>query len=213
MATERELILGVDLQDAEIAEIEETSHAKLLANAFEALTQELDTIENTEKLTVAEAKRIDALRKEYSKKLLAFWAIKRNVSESVQKERLVNKGRYQTGDESLTFDRVGETESYNGWTLLIRRETNLEKDAVSIIISGEHEIGNFLGDLHIKSEIKTEATESPNLIYEVSFRDKLISNFRRSIVLENPKNQRPYLANIREIDFSTSGIDSVRDFE
>lgn len=200
MTVEQGSFLAVDLQAAEMAEIEGMPHAELLAKAFQALTQELDTNGNTE--------RFAQIRQRYSRKLIAFWAMKRSAYMRAREEGLIREGEVlQTGDERLTIQKIGEMDRDDDMSLLIVRETPLEKDDVSVTINGERGIDYFLRPPHIKSEIRTESTDAPNLIYEVSFHNKFISTFSRLVVHEDPENQRPYIKDMREIDCSIFGID------
>ncbi|MCJ7804901.1 hypothetical protein MUP35_04190 [Patescibacteria group bacterium] len=175
----------------ESEELAEMSHAKLLGEAFEALSKELDTQGNTAKF--------QELRKEHSLKLIKFWKNKVGVYQKAQKEGLVKVGdSYSHRDETISVVVCGVYEDDNSVFLDIKRHTKTENDEVQMTIR-KTGIDEFGWPPTIKSEVKLDPKEAPDIYYKVTLRKGIISTFERNLYRTDPNHQRPFIKDTRNI--------------
>ena len=195
-----EIFFAEKITKEELEKLTETSHAKLLDKAFTALSDELDIHGNT-----AEFQK---LRKKHSSKILAFWQNKLSIYQEAQKEGLIKEQElYSLGDETISVVVCGVYEDDDSAILQINRHTKTEKDEVQITADREQGIDEFVYPPTIKSEVKFDPEEAPDIYYKVVFRKGRISTFERTFVHTDPKHQRPYIKDTRCIDCSIFGVE------
>jgi len=195
-----EIFFAEKITKEESEELAEMSHAKLLSEAFETLFNELDNHGNTVKF--------QELRKEHSLKLLKFWQNKIKIYQKAQKEGLIKEGEpYPLGDETISVVVCGVYEDEDSAFLQINRHTKTEKDEVQITADKETGIDEFAFPPTIKSEVKFDPEEAPDIYYKVVFRKAKISTLERTLVHTDPNNQRPYIKDTRCIDCSIFGVE------
>ena len=201
MAGQELAIFGnAELTEKELGEIEGISHSALLEQAFHDLTGELDENGNTEVF--------GELREKYGRKLITFWQQKRILFEKAVKESRTKAGEeFVNGSERLLVIELGVYERDDEIVLQINRKTDTEEDEVSITVSTERGLDEFLRPPTIKSKIRTEPTEAPDIYYEVVFRNGKISTFERLIYREDQDHIRPYIKDVRIIDCSIFGVE------
>ncbi len=184
----------------ESEELSEMSHAKLLSEAFETLSNELDKHGNTTEF--------QELRKKHSLKLLKFWQNKIKIYQKAQKEGLIKEQEpYSLGNETISVVVCGVYEDEDSAFLQINRHTKTEKDEVQITADRGTGIDEFAYPPTIKSEVKFDPGEAPDIYYKVVFRRGRISTFERALIHTDPNHQRPYIKDIRSIDCSIFGVE------
>jgi hypothetical protein len=184
----------------ESEELSEMSHAKLLSEAFETLSNELDKHGNTTEF--------QELRKKHSLKLLKFWQNKIKIYQKAQKEGLIKEQEpYSLGNETISVVVCGVYEDEDSAILQINRHTKTEKDEVQITADRGTGIDEFAYPPTIKSEVKFDPGEAPDIYYKVVFRRGRISTFERALIHTDPNHQRPYIKDIRSIDCSIFGVE------
>lgn len=184
----------------ESEELSEMSHAKLLSETFEAFSKEIDKHGNTAEF--------QELRKKHSLKLLKFWQNKIKIYQKAQKEGLIKEQEpYSIGDETISVVVCGVYEDEDSAVLQINRHTKTEKDEVQITADRGTGIDEFAYPPTIKSEVKFDPGEAPDIYYKVIFRRGRISTFERALIHTDPNHQRPYIKDIRTIDCSIFGVE------
>lgn len=195
-----EIFFADKITGEESKELSETSHAKLLSEAFEGLSSELDKHGNTAEF--------QELRKKHSLKLLRFWQNKIKIYQEAQKKGLINEQEpYSLGDETISVVVCGVYEDEDSAVLQINRHTKTEKDEVQITADRGTGIDEFAYPPTIKSEVKFDPGEAPDIYYKVIFRRGRISTFERALIHTDPNHQRPYIKDIRTIDCSIFGVE------
>lgn len=176
----------------ESEELAEISHTELLSEAFEALSNELDNYGNTAKF--------QELRKEHSLKLIKFWKNKVEIYQKAQKEGLVKPGdSYSLGEETISATVCGVYEDDDSVFLDIKRHTKTENDEVQMTIDRKTGIDEYAFPPIIKSEVKLDPKEAPDIYYKVVLPKGIISTFERSLYHTDPKHQLPFIKDTRSI--------------
>jgi len=170
-----EIFFADKITGEESKELSETSHAKLLSEAFESLSNELDKHGNTAEF--------QELRKKHSLK------------------------PYSLGDETISVVVCGVYEDEDSAVLQINRHTKTEKDEVQITADRGTGIDEFAYPPTIKSEVKFDPGEAPDIYYKVIFRRGRISTFERALIHTDSSYKRPYIKDIRTIDCSIFGVE------
>lgn len=188
------------ITDRESKELAKVSHVSLLSEAFKDLSSELDNHGNTAEF--------QELRKKHSSKLLKFWQNKIKIYQKAQKEGLIKEQEsYSFGDETISVVVCGVYEDEDSAFLQINRHTKTEKDEVQMTADREQGIDEFVYPPMIKSEVKFDSEEAPDIYYKVIFRKGKISTFERTLVHTDLNCQRPYIKDTRCIDCSIFGVE------
>jgi len=178
----------------ELEQLPEISHAELLSEAFKALFNELDSHGNTDKF--------QELRKKYSLRLLKFWQNKIKIYQKAQKQNLVKRGEfYSLGDEAISVSTCGVYEDEDLVVLDIKRHTKTGNDNFQVTINNETGIDDFLSPPTIKSEVRLDPMEAPDIYYKVVFREGQINTFERTLYHTDPTHKLPFIKDTRSISY------------
>lgn len=186
----------ISKQEAE--KLAEKPHSELLAEAFDVLCHELEANGNIS--------RFHQLREEYARKLITYWQSKRDAFEKAKEDGKLQNGELVCGDEHLLVESLGVYGSDDEAVLHIRRKTEKEEDEVYITVSRDTGLDEFLSPPKIKSEIRTDPQEAPDIFYEVIFRKGRISTFKRTIFRVDSEHYYPAPTDTRVIDCSMFGL-------
>lgn len=183
--------------DSSEIELPTESHADLLHEAFDSLTEELDTQGNTD--------RFNQLRGDYAKKIFHFWSQKYAKFEKArQKGQLQSGNMFQDGDERLVFAASSIYEDEQPDILNIHRTTSLEEDDVTIIIDENR--GLHMGfPPEIESKIREIPTDPPNTYYKIVFSNNLISTMTQTRIFANENGRE--VKSTRQIDCPLFGVE------
>lgn len=193
---EQHLFTSPGLTQTEIAEIEKRPYAALLQETFYILSTELNNYGHT--------KRLREQREKYSAKLLAFWGAKLKQYDTAITEGLIDESdTLDTGDEKTLIQTVGEAKPGDEATIIITREALDERDEFRFTINNGQQLDSFLRPPTLRAEIQKQPGEAANLIFDVTFRNGLISTIQRVDYIEDPKQERPSIKQTRELDFSS----------
>lgn len=185
---ELDIFRGVQkIREQESNELAEVDHSALLKEAFDALTDELDTKGNT--------RRFKKLIEAYSKKLISYWRNKIVLYDNAKKEGKLEKDRYGKechilGDEKIYVS--AEEEHPFGFVVFLkaRRVTSREEDFVQIaahnqpgfpLISSEIAIDGKTFP-RITSQVRSGSEKEPDISYRVEFSERIgrIRTFERT---------------------------------
>jgi len=183
--------LAKEITYKELEILSETSHGELLGEIFRAFCDELDKNGTTVKL--------QEVRREKSEKLIKFWQNKMDIYVRALEEGLIEEGeRYSSENETIVIYDIDEGEDAS---LEVKRNTKTENDEVQIrpdVIMGIDDLGF---ELIIRSGVKSDPEEAPNIHYELVVKNGLIRSLERLLIHTDPNHKQPFIKDKRTITF------------
>ena len=114
-------------------------------------------------------------------------------------EGLIEEGeRYSSENETIVIYDIDEGEDAS---LEVKRNTKTENDEVQIrpdVIMGIDDLGF---ELIIRSGVKSDPEEAPNIHYELVVKNGLIRSLERLLIHTDPNHKQPFIKDKRTITF------------
>jgi len=201
MDKDLERFLGmVSVQEKEAGQ--EVDYFGLLQKTFLELKTELETNGNTV--------HFREIQKEHGGRILNFWR-----KSAVLYREAVEQGKIQSGAPLILEDGSRMTvviaQDYHRedeHILNITKRSAAEEHEVSITVSEDYGLDEFIHPPKIKSRFDREDEERKDYHFEIIFRANKISTITRVIVYSHQDFQLPFIKQIETLDTSSFGVET-----
>jgi hypothetical protein len=166
------------LSEDELPKIKEATYSELAAEAFEALAKHLREKGNDEEF--------NELRADYSRKILAFWALKRREYNQAVREKRIIRGQTLVKDngESLTLvNTVGKSDNP---IIKITSETPMEVNKIVIHVERGRVLFNANAPFVISDIKSSPEVKRPTVGYKFYFLDTLLDKIAKTDLYPKP---------------------------
>lgn len=187
---------------AEAKESEEFNYFDFLQQTFAELKTGLETNGNTQKFR--------EIQKERGQQILNYW---RNFATLYQ--QAVADGKIENGNLLHLADgseiTIGIAQDYyrdDEFILDIVKRGDKERHEVSITISEDTGLDEFLHPPRIKSKFDREDDERKEYVFEIIFRQNKISTITKAILYIHYDFQLPWIKQVETLDTSSFGVES-----
>lgn len=180
----------------------EVDYFRLLQLTFRELKIDLERQGNTP--------RFRALQKEWAEQILGYWREQISLYKSATSE-----GRIQEGDSlllpdgsSLAIRVLQDFDRDDEHVLLIdKRRGRAEAHNVSVTVSEETGLDQFLRPPRIESKFDMEDETRKSYTFEIIFREGKISTMSRTVVHTHRDFQLPFIKQTEVLDTSSFGVE------